>query len=352
VTTLLTEYTLPRCVLLTGTPYQNTVLELFSLLHFVAPHIFHDVQLFKQRYGILSSLTDTRAPPALIAELQSLLRPFLLRRLKADVHLTLPKKTEVVLFADLTPLQTKFYKWILTKNIEALGSGNARGMLNTVMQLRKCCNHPYMFQGAEPEPFAEGDHIFENSGKFMLLHRLLHYLQARGHRVLCFSTSVQTLDILQDYLSYVGFSFERLDGSVRGEERFARVAKFNAVSSGSSKAGEASDPTFVFLLSTRAGGVGLNLTAADTVIFLDSDFNPQQDLQAAARVHRIGQTKPVTIIRLVAKNTIEEIILRRAQHKMRRTTEIVDSTLFATTSSASSSASAVDQTQDLSVREC
>lgn len=150
----------------------------------------------------------------------------------------------------------------------------------------------------------------------VLLDKLLPYLKARGHRVLIFSQMSRMLDILQDYLGWRGHSYERLDGSVRGEERYAAINAF------------AEQDTFVFLLSTRAGGVGLNLTQADTVLFLDSDWNPQNDLQAAARAHRIGQTRPVKIIRMVARSTVEEVVLARANHKLHLTRAVIDSAQF------------------------
>ena len=312
------ENRFPFYLLLTGTPYQNNVSEMFSLLQFVAPYDFVDEEKFHEKFGALSSFENKQFSSAVL-ELREILSKYMLRRLKSDVNIVLPEKKEIVLYVGLSEMQKKYYKAILTKNIGVLGSQNARGLIAVVMQLRKCCNHPYLFAGAEPEPFAEGDHIFQNAGKFAVLDKLLPQLRAERHRVLLFCTSVQTLDVVQDYLSYREFSYERLDGSVRGEERNARVSAFNQSSSVSN------DAAFIFILSTRAGGVGLNLTSADTVIFLDSDFNPQMDLQAAARVHRIGQTKPVTIIRLVTKNSVEEIIFRRTLQKLRQTIQILDS---------------------------
>lgn len=175
-----------------------------------------------------------------------------------------------------------------------------------------------MFDGIEPEPFELGDHLVQASGKLSVLDTLLPYLKRKGHRILLFSQMTRVLDIIQDYLFLRGYAYERLDGSVRGEERFLAVKNFN------------DDPeTFVFLLSTRAGGVGLNLTSADTVIFFDSDFNPQADLQAAARAHRIGQKKEVQIIRLVCRDTVEEIILKRAAKKLKLSSSVMTAGLFA-----------------------
>ena len=137
------------------------------------------------------------------------------------------------------------------------------------MQLRKCVNHPYLFPGMEPEPFITGEHLITSSGKLHILDRLLAYLKSKDHRVLIFSQMVNMLDILQDYLDFRGYTYMRLDGSVRGQDRYNAIHSF-----------QTSLDIFVFLLSTRAGGVGLNLTQADTVIFFDLDYNPMQDEQA------------------------------------------------------------------------
>ncbi|XP_009327671.1 PREDICTED: chromodomain-helicase-DNA-binding protein 1-like [Pygoscelis adeliae] len=219
----------------------------------------------------------------------------------------------------MSALQRQYYKAILTKDLDAFESETGRKVTlqNVLIQLRKCVAHPYLFNGVEPEPFEIGDHIVEASGKLCLLDKLLSFLYAGGHRVLLFSQMTQLLDILQDYMDYRGYSYERLDGSVRGEERHLAIKNFGR------------QPIFIFLLSTRAGGVGMNLTAADTVIFTDSDFNPQNDLQAIARAHRIGQHKPVKIIRLIGRDTIEEIIYRRAASKLRLTNTIVEGGQFA-----------------------
>ncbi|KAH9518690.1 Chromodomain-helicase-DNA-binding protein 1-like [Bulinus truncatus] len=194
---------------------------------------------------------------------------------------------------------------------------NATILKNVLMQLRKCAIHPYLFNNVEPEPFILAEHLVEASQKMILLDHLLAFLKSRGHKVLIFSQMTRVLDIIQDYLGYRGYNYERLDGSVRGEERFLAVQNFNS-----------NDETFVFLLSTKAGGQGLNLTSADTVIFIDSDFNPQNDLQAAARVHRIGQDRPVKIIRLIGRNTVEEIIMSRAEAKLKLTEKVIENGKF------------------------
>uniref|UniRef100_A0A663DPS4 Chromodomain-helicase-DNA-binding protein 1-like n=1 Tax=Aquila chrysaetos chrysaetos TaxID=223781 RepID=A0A663DPS4_AQUCH len=311
----LSEFSVGFSLLLTGTPIQNSLQELYSLLSLIEPDIFprEQVKEFVEYYQAI----EKESEPA--KELHNLLQPFLLRRVKSEVAAELPKKVEVVLYHGMSALQRKYYKAILMKDLDAFESETGRKVTlqNVLIQLRKCVAHPYLFNGVEPEPFEIGDHIVEASGKLCLLDKLLSFLYAGGHRVLLFSQMTQLLDILQDYMDYRGYSYERLDGSVRGEERHLAIKNFGQ------------QPIFIFLLSTRAGGVGMNLTAADTVIFTDSDFNPQNDLQAIARAHRIGQHKPVKIIRLIGRDTIEEIIYRRAASKLRLTNAIVEGGQFA-----------------------
>ncbi|XP_027722502.1 chromodomain-helicase-DNA-binding protein 1-like isoform X2 [Vombatus ursinus] len=306
----LSEICVDFSLLLTGTPIQNSLQELYSLLSFVEPSVFPKDQLedFIQCYQDIEKEADSAT------ELHQLLQPFLLRRVKADVAPELPKKTEVVLYHGMSALQKKYYKAILMKDLDAFENEMAKKvkLQNILSQLRKCVGHPYLFDGVEPEPFEIGDHLIEASGKLHLLDKLLSFLYTRGHRVLLFSQMTHMLDILQDYMDYRGYSYERLDGSVRGEERHLAIKNFGQ------------QPIFVFLLSTKAGGVGMNLTAADTVIFVDSDFNPQNDLQAIARAHRIGQKKSVKIIRLIGRDTVEEIIYRRAASKLRLTNAIIE----------------------------
>uniref|UniRef100_A0A8D2F2V8 Chromodomain-helicase-DNA-binding protein 1-like n=1 Tax=Theropithecus gelada TaxID=9565 RepID=A0A8D2F2V8_THEGE len=305
----LSEFSVVFSLLLTGTPIQNSLQELYSLLSFVEPDLFskEEVGDFVQRYQDIEKESESAS------ELHKLLQPFLLRRVKADVATELPKKTEVVIYHGMSALQKKYYKAILMKDLDAFENETAKKvkLQNILSQLRKCVDHPYLFDGVEPEPFEVGDHLIEASGKLHLLDKLLAFLYS-GHRVLLFSQMTQMLDILQDYMDYRGYSYERVDGSVRGEERHLAIKNFGQ------------QPIFVFLLSTRAGGVGMNLTAADTVIFVDSDFNPQNDLQAAARAHRIGQNKSVKVIRLIGRDTVEEIVSRKAASKLQLTNMIIE----------------------------
>uniref|UniRef100_A0A8C6YEF6 Chromodomain helicase DNA binding protein 1 like n=1 Tax=Naja naja TaxID=35670 RepID=A0A8C6YEF6_NAJNA len=311
----LSEYSTDFCLLLTGTPIQNNLQELYSMLAFIEPVIFPKelADEFVCYYHKIEKDTET------VKELHSLLQPLLLRRVKAEVSEEIPKKVEVVLYHGMSALQKKLYKALLVKDLDAFEneSGKKANLQNVLIQLRKCVAHPYLFIGVEPEPFVVGDHLIEASGKLNLLDKLLSFLYVGKHRVLLFSQMTQMLDILQDYMDYKGYSYERLDGSVRGEERHLAINNF------------AQQPIFVFLLSTKAGGVGINLTAADTVIFVDSDFNPQNDVQAAARAHRIGQKKPVKIIRLIGRDTVEEIIYRRAIAKLQLTNTVIEGGQFA-----------------------
>nr|KAF6412976.1 chromodomain helicase DNA binding protein 1 like [Molossus molossus] len=306
----LLEFSVVFNLLLTGTPIQNSLQELYSLLSFVEPDVFSKEQVedFVQRYQNIEKEAESAS------ELHRLLQPFLLRRVKSEVAAELPRKTEVVIYHGMSALQKKYYKAILMKDLDAFENEMAKKvkLQNVLSQLRKCVDHPYLFDGVEPEPFEIGDHLIEASGKLHLLDKLLAYLYSRGHRVLLFSQMTHMLDILQDYMDYRGYSYERVDGSVRGEERHLAIKNFGQ------------QPIFIFLLSTRAGGVGMNLTAADTVIFVDSDFNPQNDLQAASRAHRIGQNKSVKVIRLIGRDTVEEIVCRKAATKLQLTSAIME----------------------------
>uniref|UniRef100_A0A8C6YCJ9 Chromodomain helicase DNA binding protein 1 like n=1 Tax=Naja naja TaxID=35670 RepID=A0A8C6YCJ9_NAJNA len=303
----LSEYSTDFCLLLTGTPIQNNLQELYSMLAFIEPVIFPKelADEFVCYYHKIEKDTET------VKELHSLLQPLLLRRVKAEVSEEIPKKVEVVLYHGMSALQKKLYKALLVKDLDAFEneSGKKANLQNVLIQLRKCVAHPYLFIDVVYFECA----LWEGGAKV----KIFFFFNCSKHRVLLFSQMTQMLDILQDYMDYKGYSYERLDGSVRGEERHLAINNF------------AQQPIFVFLLSTKAGGVGINLTAADTVIFVDSDFNPQNDVQAAARAHRIGQKKPVKIIRLIGRDTVEEIIYRRAIAKLQLTNTVIEGGQFA-----------------------
>uniref|UniRef100_A0A667XVR9 Chromodomain helicase DNA binding protein 1-like n=1 Tax=Myripristis murdjan TaxID=586833 RepID=A0A667XVR9_9TELE len=325
----LTEFSVGFRVLLTGTPIQNNLQEVYSLLNFIQPSLFPA----DETEHFVTSYSNVQNQPAL--ELQGVLEPFLLRRIKSQVAADLPKKMELVVYHGMSALQKKYYKAILMKDVDMFMQGNKTRLLNILMQLRKCVDHPYLFDGVEPEPFEMGEHLIEASGKLCLLDSLLAHLHNGGHRILLFSQMTRMLDILQDYMEYRGYSYERLDGSVRGEERNLAIKNFS------------SKDIFVFLLSTKAGGVGMNLTAADTVIFMDSDFNPQNDLQAAARCHRIGQNRPVKVIRLLGRDTVEEIVYSRAVSKLHLTNTVIEEGRFSLLDQAQSAAAGLQLSEIL-----
>ncbi|KAK2498133.1 hypothetical protein MC885_010527 [Smutsia gigantea] len=361
-------------LLLTGTPLQNNLSELWSLLNFLLPDVFDDLKSFESWFDV-TSLSETaediiakEREQNVLHMLHQILTPFLLRRLKSDVALEVPPKREVVVYAPLSKKQEIFYTAIVNRTIanmfgsieketvELSPTGRPKRrtrksinyskiddfpseleklisqmqpevdreravvemtipiesevnlkLQNIMMLLRKCCNHPYLIEyPIDPvtQEFKIDEGLVANSGKFLILDRMLPELKARGHKVLLFSQMTRMLDILMDYCHFRDFNFSRLDGSMSYSEREKNMHNFNT------------DPdVFIFLVSTRAGGLGINLTAADTVIIYDSDWNPQSDLQAQDRCHRIGQTKPVVVYRLVTANTIDQKIVERAAAK-------------------------------------
>jgi SNF2 family DNA or RNA helicase len=289
-------------LLITGTPLQNSLRELWALLNFIMPEKFDNWEEFDSKYSLV--LSDGLRFQDLHKELQ----PYLLRRVKKDVEKSLPAKVEQILRVEMTKIQKQYYKLILTKNYKELAKGskgNVNTFLNLMMELKKCSNHTFLIRRDD----GAGDNVeqlIKGSGKLLLLDKLLRRLKETGHRVLIFSQMVRMLDIIAEYLRYRRFPFQRLDGSIKGEIRRQALDHYNKEDS----------EDFCFLLSTRAGGLGINLATADTVIIYDSDWNPQNDLQAQARAHRIGQKNQVNIYRLVSKNSIEEDIVERAKQKM------------------------------------
>ncbi|EXJ72743.1 uncharacterized protein A1O5_03890 [Cladophialophora psammophila CBS 110553] len=435
----LMTYNSANRLLITGTPLQNNIAELWSLLHFLLPEVFNDLDSFERWFDFSSVLEGKkdadektlRRRDSLVSTMHAILKPFLLRRIKADVESDLPKKREYILYAPLTSEQKELYREILagtsrsyleekaaeriearsrTASLKRKATTSGRGtpakslkpsrastpasvvstgsirrgrkaartsyrditdrefnarlrrieqgdedvnldrasssadsqeisseeaeelekaqtlklakreiaskkLQNPVMQARLVCNSPHNFYWPwQPSTAAEeksGDypHVDESlvtaSGKILLLDTLLPRLFRLGHKVLIFSQFKTTLDILETYaVELRGWKVCRIDGSVAQEERYEQITKFNT------------DKSYnLFLLTTRAGGQGINLTAADTVILFDSDWNPQQDLQAMDRAHRIGQTKPVIVYRLATRGTVEETLLLKADTK-------------------------------------
>ncbi|CAG84839.2 DEHA2A12276p [Debaryomyces hansenii CBS767] len=406
-------------LLITGTPLQNNLDELWSLLNFILPDIFHDLDLFQQWFNFdeltnfqqqntgnddeTNRLIEMNIQESLVKNLHTILKPFILRRLKKDVIRNLPPKKEYIIHISLSTLQKKLYNDALNNNLlfgllevylkeyihynhgdlfdaseitklmekklavipaekrSKLGSfkeadsddefdyieehiDNSKPELdekqiaklpkkkrkeyifdnlyykclkrlkhlslqNLIIQLRNICNSPYIFY--EPfEPYSNKDAQFmdlllRNSSKFKVLQQLLDELLSKNHKVLIFSQFTKVLDLINDWLVYENVEICRLDGSMNQSDREEEITEFNAKNSKQQ----------VFLLSTRAGGLGINLTASDTVIIFDNDWNPQIDLQAIDRVHRIGQTKPVKIYRFLIKNSIEEILISKSYSK-------------------------------------
>ncbi|XP_051550472.1 SWI/SNF-related matrix-associated actin-dependent regulator of chromatin subfamily A member 5 isoform X4 [Myxocyprinus asiaticus] len=301
------EFKTTNRLLLTGTPLQNNLHELWSLLNFLLPDVFNSASDFDSWFDTNNCLGDQK----LVERLHAVLRPFLLRRIKAEVERSLPPKKEVKIYLGLSKMQREWYTRILMKDIDILNSAGKMDkmrLLNILMQLRKCCNHPYLFDGAEPgPPYTTDTHLATNSGKMVALDKLLPKVQEQGSRVLIFSQMTRMLDILEDYCMWKGYEYCRLDGNTPHEAREQAIDAFNAPNSSK----------FIFMLSTRAGGLGINLATADVVILYDSDWNPQVDLQAMDRAHRIGQRKPVKVFRLITENTVEERIVERAEMKLR-----------------------------------
>ncbi|KAH3903178.1 DNA translocase SCDLUD_000794 [Saccharomycodes ludwigii] len=297
-------------LLITGTPLQNNLHELWALLNFLLPDVFGDSALFDEWFNNSESEQDQ---DLIVQQLHTILSPFLLRRIKADVEKSLLPKIETNVYVGMTDMQLKWYKMLLEKDIDAVNGavGKREGktkLLNIVMQLRKCCNHPYLFEGAEPgPPYTNDEHLVFNSGKMIILDKLLEKKMEQGSRVLIFSQMSRLLDILEDYCYLRGYEYCRIDGSTAHEDRIKAIDDYNAPNS----------KKFIFLLTTRAGGLGINLVTADTVILYDSDWNPQADLQAMDRAHRIGQKKQVHVFRFVTEHAIEEKVIERAAQKLR-----------------------------------
>lgn len=324
-TVMNTYYSSEYRLLLTGTPLQNSLPELWALLNFVLPRIFHSGGSFEEWFnasvahaGEKMELTEEEEL-LIIKRLHKVLRPFLLRRLKRDVEAGLPEKTERVIKCGMSGLQRSLYEEVRTAALSK--KEGARRLNNTLMQLRKICNHPFVFSAVEDgvnPGRANNDLLYRVSGKFELLRRMLWKLHATGHKVLIFFQMTQVMTIMEDMLLMEGVKYLRLDGAVKSEERASLISQFNDPASGH----------LVFLLSTRAGGLGVNLQAADTVIIFDSDWNPHADQQAQDRAHRIGQTREVRIFRLVTADSIEEYILERANHKLHVDEKIIQAGRF------------------------
>ena len=301
-------------LLLTGTPLQNNLHELWALLNYLYPQIFVSSEPFDECFNLTKQMVNQD----MLAKAHYLLRPFVLRRTKSEVAQRLPPKEEIEIKVGLSALQLDWYKKLLQRDAKLLerveasldkgaqdgSSSDFKRLQSLMMQLRKCCNHPFLF--AANAGLAAQHDLVKASGKLSMLDRLLKKLQEKGHRVVLFSQFTSMLDILQEFCTARGYKFSRLDGSTNRVQRAIDVMEYN----------KADSTMFLYLMSTRAGGLGINLYTADTVVLYDSDWNPQVDLQAMDRVHRIGQKKPVHVYRMVTKDTVEERVVERAKKKL------------------------------------
>ena len=295
-------------VLLTGTPIQNTMEELWFLLNYLDPIEFDSLQEFLDNFQNVNQKDS-------MMTLHKLLGERMLRRTKNDVFKDMAGKTEQIIQVSLTPIQKQLYKAILTKNYMKLnvknGVANSTGA-NVLVDLRKICNHPYLFskQDLDAKLAEDGsydvDAAVEVSGKLKIMVQMLGELKRTGNRVLIFTQFIKVLDILEDVLSFNGWSHRRLDGDTKMKDRQEFIDDYNKQDS----------EVFAFLISTKAGSLGINLATSDTVIFYDHDFNPHNDIQALCRSHRIGQKRHVLIYRLVCKNSVEEKMIDRQKEKM------------------------------------
>ncbi|KAL8928909.1 MAG: hypothetical protein Q9172_000747 [Xanthocarpia lactea] len=373
-------------LILTGTPLHNDMLELWALLHWLYPEVFTENTsvIFREAFN----LTKGQVSTTFMDNARRLLERIMLRRMKNSegVNLDLPPKTDVLLYTPLSPMQRFWYQRLITRadqglldelfqdakqkevaalkeeareqhagqdtDLEQLASldqkadgmawqeskqimqqaldaeqqddtknGAWKKLMNLLMQLRKCCNHPYLLPHAEPSPYYLGEHIINASGKFIVLDKIVKELVIEQKRkILIFSGFTKMLDCVEDFLNLRGgsgehFKYLRLEGSTSRARRNLNIRLFN----------EPDSQQKVMLISTRAGGLGINLTAASEVVMMDSDWNPQISLQAEARAHRIGQDKPVTIYKLCTQGTVEEQMLGRITKKLYLSAKVTES---------------------------
>ncbi|KAF4588526.1 hypothetical protein EYR40_010078 [Pleurotus pulmonarius] len=328
-------------LLITGTPLQNNLAELWALLHWLYPLIFTPAseRLFRDSFDLTKgsySMDTLNAAKALLGTI-------MLRRTKATVEMSVPPREELTVFVPMTEAQ-RFWTYRLLTRMDAPdfkqvfggeyaeavkpevkaeadslsahnhgrneviqllvnqsaskqgGNNKWTKLMNLLLQLRKVCDHPYLLPGAEPEPYYLGEHLIASSSKLMVIDKLLADILPKGDRVLIFS----------DFMAFRKIPYARLDGSTARPRRTLDIRLVRS-----------DTPTYkVFLVSTKAGGLGINLTKATHVIMCDSDWNPQNDLQAIARAHRIGQTKTVKVYRLICRGSVEDQMLDRLRRKL------------------------------------
>ncbi|CAO2185215.1 unnamed protein product [Urochloa humidicola] len=298
-------------IIMTGAPIQNKLSELWSLFDFVFPGKLGVLPVFETEFSVPITVGGfANATPLQVSTayrcavvLRDLIMPYLLRRMKADVNAQLPKKTEHVLFCSLTPEQRATYRaFLASSEVEQIFEGN-RNSLYGIDVLRKICNHPDLL---EREHAAQNPDYGnpERSGKMKVVEQVLRVWKDQGHRVLLFTQTQQMLDILESFLMACDYQYRRMDGLTPAKQRMALIDEFNNT-----------EEIFVFILTTKVGGLGTNLTGANRIIIYDPDWNPSTDMQARERAWRIGQTRDVTVYRLITRGTIEEKVYHRQIYK-------------------------------------
>ncbi|ERN18793.1 DNA excision repair protein CSB [Amborella trichopoda] len=306
-------------IIMTGAPIQNKLTELWSLFDFVFPGKLGVLPVFEAQFSVPISVGGyANATPLQVSTayrcavvLRDLIMPYLLRRMKADVNAQLPKKTEHVLFCSLTMEQRAVYRaFLASSEVEQIFNGN-RNSLYGIDVVRKICNHPDLLEREHSAGHPDYGNP-ERSGKMKVVAQVLKVWKDQGHRVLLFAQTQQMLDILESFLIASEYSYRRMDGLTPVKQRMVLMDEFNG-----------SNDVFVFILTTKVGGLGTNLTGADRVIIFDPDWNPSTDVQARERAWRIGQTRDVTIYRLITRGTIEEKVYHRQIYKHFLTNKIL-----------------------------
>lgn len=306
-------------IIMTGAPIQNKLSELWSLFDFVFPGKLGVLPVFEAEFAVPISVGGyANATPLQVSTayrcavvLRDLIMPYLLRRMKADVNANLPKKTEHVLFCSLTTEQRSVYRaFLASSEVEQIFDGS-RNSLSGIDVMRKICNHPDLLE--REHSCRDPDYGNpERSGKMKVVAEVLKVWKEQGHRVLLFSQTQQMLDILERFLVTCEYNYRRMDGVTPVKQRMVLIDEFNNT-----------EDIFIFILTTRVGGLGTNLTGANRVIIFDPDWNPSTDTQARERAWRIGQKKDVTVYRLITRGTIEEKVYHRQIYKHFLTNKIL-----------------------------
>ncbi|KAB0384189.1 hypothetical protein FD755_006106 [Muntiacus reevesi] len=324
------QFRTPHRIILSGSPMQNNLRELWSLFDFIFPGKLGTLPVFMEQFSVPITMGGySNASPVQVKTaykcacvLRDTINPYLLRRMKSDVKmsLSLPDKNEQVLFCRLTDEQHKVYQnFIDSKEVYRILNGEMQ-IFSGLVALRKICNHPDLFSGGPknlkgiPDEELGEDQFgyWKRSGKMIVVESLLKIWHKQGQRVLLFSQSRQMLDILEVFLRAQNYSYLKMDGTTAIASRQPLITRYNEDTS-----------IFVFLLTTRVGGLGVNLTGANRVIIYDPDWNPSTDTQARERAWRIGQKKQVTVYRLLTAGTIEEKIYHRQIFKQFLTNRVL-----------------------------